>query len=58
MLSLKNDEWIYQQCQGDRPLITPFVPGQIRDGVISYGLGGHGYDIRVLLCSGPVDWIF
>jgi dCTP deaminase len=47
MLSLKNDEWIFQQCQGDAPLIAPFVPGQIKDEVISYGLGGHGYDIRV-----------
>lgn len=43
----KNDEWIAQMCEGDAPLISPFVARQIKDGVISYGLGGHGYDIRV-----------
>lgn len=43
----KNDHWIAQMCQGDNPLITPFISGQISDGVISYGLSGHGYDIRV-----------
>jgi dCTP deaminase len=47
MLSLKNDQWIAQMCKGDRPLISPFIPGQVGDGVISYGLGGHGYDFRI-----------
>jgi len=28
-------------------MITPFVDGQVRDGVISYGLSSYGYDIRV-----------
>jgi len=45
-VSLKNDIWIKEMCQ-DHDLINPFVPSQVRDGVISYGLGGHGYDIRV-----------
>ena len=46
-MSLKNDAWIVQRCEGDRPLIAPFIPQQIKYRVISYGLGGHGYDIRV-----------
>lgn len=28
-------------------MITPFVPEQITDGVISYGLGSYGYDMRL-----------
>ena len=28
-------------------MIEPFVDGQTRDGVISYGLSSHGYDARV-----------
>lgn len=46
-MSLKNDQWITKMCEDGAALISPFVPGQVRDGVISYGLGGHGYDIRV-----------
>jgi dCTP deaminase len=46
-VSLKNDVWIAKMCESSIALISPFIPGQIRDGVISYGLGGHGYDIRV-----------
>ena len=43
----KNDIWIAEMCQGPNPLVSLFVPHQVRDGVISYGLGGHGIDIRV-----------
>jgi len=43
----KNDTWIAQMCEGVNPIVSPFVPEQVSDGVISYGLGGHGYDIRV-----------
>ncbi len=43
----KNDRWIAEMCQGDSPMISPFVSGQKGAGMISYGLGGHGYDIRV-----------
>jgi dCTP deaminase len=46
-MSLKNDEWIKEMCERGNPLISPFVPNQVKNGVISYGLGGHGYDIRV-----------
>ncbi len=28
-------------------MIEPFEVGQVRDGVISYGLSSYGYDIRV-----------
>lgn len=28
-------------------MIEPFIDGQVRDGVISYGLSSYGYDIRV-----------
>ena len=28
-------------------MIDPFMPHQVRDGVISYGLSSYGYDIRV-----------
>lgn len=32
-------------CQGDKPMIDPFVPEQ--QGKPSYGLGSYGYDIRL-----------
>ena len=28
-------------------MIEPFVDGQVRDGVISYGLSSYGYDVRI-----------
>jgi len=31
----------------NQEMIEPFVDGQVRDGVISYGLSSYGYDIRV-----------
>lgn len=31
----------------EQKMIEPFVDGQVRDGVISYGLSSYGYDIRV-----------
>ncbi len=31
----------------DHGMIEPFVDGQIREGVVSYGLSSYGYDIRV-----------
>jgi dCTP deaminase len=46
-VSLKNDQWIINKCAGPNPIIDPFIPAQVSDNVISYGLGGHGYDIRV-----------
>lgn len=45
-MSLKPDHWIRKMALEER-MIEPFVDGQVRDGVISYGLSSYGYDIRV-----------
>ena len=31
----------------EHKMIEPFVDGQVRDGVISYGVSSYGYDVRV-----------
>ncbi len=45
-MAIKNDAWIRRMAQ-ERGMIEPFVNGQVREGVISYGLSSYGYDIRV-----------
>lgn len=45
-MGLKPDTWIRELAQ-DAQMIDPFVDGQVRNGVISYGLSSYGYDIRV-----------
>ncbi len=45
-MGVKPDSWIRQMAQ-EKGMITPFVDGQVREGVISYGLSSYGYDIRV-----------
>lgn len=45
-MGVKADSWIRQMAQ-EKGMIEPFVDGQVRDGVISYGLSSYGYDIRV-----------
>lgn len=45
-MSVKADSWIRRMAQ-EQGMIEPFVDGQVRDGVISYGLSSYGYDIRV-----------
>lgn len=45
-------DWqIEELCAGDNPMISPFVPNQIRfelgERVVSYGLSSYGYDIRL-----------
>jgi len=45
-MTIKSDSWIRRMAQEKR-MIEPFVDGQIREGVISYGLSSYGYDIRV-----------
>ncbi len=45
-MSIKSDGWIKRMALEHR-MIEPFVEGQIRDGVVSYGLSSYGYDIRV-----------
>ena len=45
-MSVKSDRWIRTRAAQDG-MIDPFVEGQVREGVISYGLSSYGYDIRV-----------
>ena len=45
-MGLKPDHWIRKQAI-EHNMIDPFVDGQKRDGVISYGVSSYGYDIRV-----------
>jgi dCTP deaminase len=45
-MGLKPDRWIRKMALEQR-MVEPFVDGQVRDGVISYGLSSYGYDIRV-----------
>ena len=45
-MPVKADRWIRKMATEHR-MIEPFVDGQVRDGVISYGLSSYGYDIRV-----------
>jgi dCTP deaminase len=45
-MSIKPDHWIRKMAL-EHNMITPFVDGQVRDGVISYGVSSYGYDIRV-----------
>jgi len=45
-MSVKPDSWIRKMAK-EKKMIEPFVDGQVRDGVISYGLSSYGYDIRI-----------
>jgi deoxycytidine triphosphate deaminase len=45
-MGLKPDHWIRTMAL-EHGMIDPFVEGQTRDGVISYGVSSYGYDIRV-----------
>jgi len=45
-MSVKSDTWIRRMAL-EHKMIEPFVDGQVREGVISYGLSSYGYDIRV-----------
>ena len=45
-MAILSDRWIRRMAQ-DKGMIEPFVDGQKRDGVISYGLSSYGYDARV-----------
>ena len=42
---LKNDRWIKQMAK--KGMIEPFNKDQVREGVISYGVGSYGYDMRI-----------
>ncbi|MBI2131282.1 MAG: dCTP deaminase [Candidatus Tectomicrobia bacterium] len=45
-MSIKSDRWIARMAREHR-MIEPFEGGQVRQGVVSYGLSSYGYDIRV-----------
>ncbi|MEQ9400046.1 MAG: dCTP deaminase [Longimicrobiales bacterium] len=45
-MPIKCDKWIRRMAT-DHGMIEPFEAGQVREGVISYGLSSYGYDIRV-----------
>ncbi len=45
-MGLKSDAWIIRMAK-EEGMIEPFEEGQVRDGVISYGVSSYGYDIRV-----------
>ena len=45
-MAVMSDRWIRQKCL-ESNMIEPFVDGQRKDGVISYGLSSYGYDARV-----------
>ena len=45
-MSIMPDSWIREMAEKHR-MIEPFVEGQRREGVISYGLSSYGYDARV-----------
>jgi dCTP deaminase len=46
IMGLKPDHWIRKMALEEK-MIEPFEPGQVRNGVISYGVSSYGYDIRV-----------
>jgi dCTP deaminase len=45
-MSVKNDRWIRAMVK-EHDMINPFAEGQVREGVISFGLSSYGYDLRV-----------
>ena len=45
-MGLKPDHWIRKMAL-EQKMIDPYVDGQYRKGVISYGVSSYGYDIRV-----------
>jgi len=45
-MPIKCDKWIRKMAL-EKGMIEPFEAGQVRQGVVSYGLSSYGYDIRV-----------
>jgi dCTP deaminase len=45
-VTIKSDRWIRRMAQ-QHGMIEPFVDGQVREGVISYGNSSYGYDMRI-----------
>ena len=46
VMPIKSDKWIRRMSE-EHGMIDPFEDGQVREGVVSYGLSSYGYDIRV-----------
>jgi dCTP deaminase len=42
---VKNDRWIREMAS--KGMIEPFHESQAREGVISFGVGSYGYDMRI-----------
>ena len=45
-MAVMSDGWIRKMAQ-EQEMIKPFAEGQVREGVISYGISSYGYDLRV-----------
>lgn len=45
-MGVKPDHWIRKMVSEER-MIEPFEAGQVREGVISYGVSAYGYDMRL-----------
>jgi dCTP deaminase len=45
-MSIRPDRWIREMCRKYN-MIEPYEEGQVREGVISYGVSSYGYDIRI-----------
>lgn len=42
---VRNDRWIREMAA--KGMIEPFNENQVREGVISYGVGSYGFDMRI-----------
>lgn len=45
-MPIKSDRWIRRMAE-EHGMIEPFEGGQVRSGVVSYGVSSFGYDVRV-----------
>jgi dCTP deaminase len=45
-MAIRSDRWIRRMAT-EHGMIEPFEGGQVREGVISYGVSSYGYDVRV-----------
>lgn len=45
-MAIKSDKWIRRMAK-EHQMIVPFSEGQVKEGLISFGLSSYGYDIRV-----------
>jgi dCTP deaminase len=45
-MAIKPDKWIKKMALEEK-MIDPFVEGQVRENVISYGVSSYGYDVRI-----------